>query len=136
MHMQVNQAASEAKDPGKADSCLENLMEFLQEGSYWLLEDLSIIFEENVSLANELQGVLPFLQHPKWPEFRHRVWEVHHMAPPYVPLLPDASGAARMSQFECHTHHLEQALIESKRLESQQAQAWVSLSPYKFHENR
>jgi hypothetical protein len=90
MHMQVNQAASEAKDPGKADWCLENLMEFLQEGSYWPLEDMSIIFAENVSLENELEQVLPFLQHPKWPQFRDRVQEVHHMAPTYVPLWRDA----------------------------------------------
>jgi hypothetical protein len=59
--MQVNDNAAEDQDPAKADFCLQNLMELLHEGIYWLLEDLAIILEEDLALANELEGVLPFL---------------------------------------------------------------------------
>jgi hypothetical protein len=97
---------------------------------------LATICEEDLSLANELERVMPVLHHLTWPELCDAPVRGGHYAPrDSVPMSKDAV-LRRINKLMFNRYLLEQALIDLKRpkrvgaeLSKKQLRTAVSLSP-------
>eukprot|EP00884_Botryococcus_braunii_P002679 jgi/Botrbrau1/12411/Bobra.0229s0008.2 len=113
-------AAREGPECG--DFSLQRLLEFLTEGSYWLLQDLALLLDNLDEQARRcLEWTFPFLRHDKWASYRNLVQQCETSAPAFVQLPPDVSADARLMQFEGEVARLTtkinglQDLLEAER---------------------